>query len=120
MPVQIQTSTLVLNKEDVTAQAHHRPQVWVVDAHLPSMNSRFVQLGDHWLHCNPTVCALGDHVLSESKNEQVKAPLEPTKQELVEKASQEAGLSNTVVVGQFFRTRLVCDAHGGTTAPYCK
>ena len=42
------------------------------------MNKRVVQLGDHVLCCNPPVCAVGDHVLPESKKEQVKQTPEPT------------------------------------------
>ena len=61
-----------------------------------TVNSRFVQWVTHLLHWNPPVCAVGDHVLLESKEEQVKERPEPTQQELVVEASQEAGCSNTV------------------------
>ena len=47
-------------------------------------------------------------MLLESKKEQVEKPPEPTQQELVVIASEEAGFSKTVDVGQFIRTRLVC------------
>ena len=107
-----------LDQEVITAPAHHRPQVCAVDEHLPHHEMSIRVVGDHLLCCKPPVCALGDQVLLESKKEQVKEPPEPT-QELVVKASQEAGLSNTVDVGQFFRTRGVCDAHGRSTAPCC-
>ena len=64
MPVQIQTSTLEFNQEEVAALSHHRPQVCAVH--------------DHALYCNPPLCAVGDHVLPESKKEQVKEPPEAT------------------------------------------
>ena len=70
-------------------------------------------------HHEQSIRAVGDHVLLESKKEQVKEPHETTQQELVVKASEEAGFSNTVDVGQLFRTRPVCDAHGRSAAPYC-
>ena len=77
-------------------------------------------VGDHQLHCNPQVRVGGHHVLLEPKKEKVKTSPEPTQQELVVIASEDARLSNTVDVGQVFRTRLVRDAHGRSTAPYCK
>ena len=46
--------------------------------------------------------------------------LEPMPQELVVKASKEAGFSNTVDAGQFFKTRPISGARGRSTAPYCK
>ena len=52
--------------------------------------------------CSSTVCAVGDHVLLESKKEDVKNTLGPTQQELVVKASKEAGFSGTIGDGQFF------------------
>ena len=71
--------------------------------------------------CSLPVCAMGDQVLPESKKEQVKTPLEPTQQELVDViASEEAGFSETVDVGEFVRRRAVCDARGRSTVPYCK
>ena len=60
------------------------------------MKSRFVQWVTHLLHWNPPVCAVGDHVLLESKEAQMKERSEPPQQELVVEASQEAGCSNTV------------------------
>ena len=94
MPVQIRASTLDLNQEEVTVAAHHRPQVCAVDEHLPPpMNSRFVQ----WeTICSAAirqcvVCALGHHVLLESKEEQLKEPREPGRQsyrKLGKKASE--------------------------------
>ena len=100
MPVQIQTFNLELNQEEVTALAHHRQQVCAV--------------GDQLLccSCTPPDCAVGDHMLPESKKDQVKKPPEPTQPELFVNAHQEAGL--------FFRTRPVCDANGrrAATAPY--
>ena len=48
--------------------------------------------------------------------EQAKQPPEPTQQELVVIASEEAGFSKTVDVCQLFRTRVVCDARGRSTA----
>ena len=59
-----------------------------------TMNSRFVQ----WV--TSFVPWVGDHVLLESKREQVNKPLEPTQQELVDKASHEEGFSETFDVGQ--------------------
>ena len=85
MPVEIHTSILEVNQEEVTALAHHTHQVCAV--------------GDHMPHHRPPVCAVTDHVLPESREEQVKEIREPTKQELLVKTSQEAGFSNTV--GQF-------------------
>ena len=77
-------------------------------------------MSDRLLNCNPAgLCVVGHYLLPESKKEQVKEPLEPTQQELVVKASQEAGFSKTlVVVDQFFRTSLVCVAHGRSVALY--
>ena len=75
---------------------------------------------DHLFRCNPLVCAVGNHVLLESKKEHVRKTSEATQQELVVKASEEAGLSKTVDVGQFSRTRAVCDARGRNIALYCK
>ena len=46
--------------------------------------------------------------------------LESPQQELVVIVSEEAGFSKTVAVGQFFRTRVVCDVRERNTAPYCK
>ena len=77
-------------------------------------------VGDHLLCCNLPVCTVGDHVFLDSKKEQVKEPPEPTQQELVVRAMQVAGFSKAVNVGQFFPARLVCDALGTSTAPYCE
>ena len=49
-----------------------------------------------------------------------RGPLEPTQQELVLKAFQEEGFSNTDDVGEFFGAGPVCDAHGRSAALYCK
>ena len=87
----------------------------------PTMKSRFVQL--------VTICStairqfvpwVGDHVLLESSKERVQKTPEPTQQELVVEASKEAVSSKTVDVGQFFRTRPICNAHGRSTTPCCK
>ena len=48
-------------------------------------------VGDHVLRCGPPVCAVGDHVLLESKKEHANNPLEPRQQQLVVKASRDAG-----------------------------
>ena len=120
MSVWIQTSTLGLHQEEVTAVAHHRPHACAVDEHKLHRELSIRAADDQLLFCNPPVCAVGDHVLLESKKAQVKEPLEPAQQELVVKACQEAGFSETVDVVQLFRTRLVCDAHGRRAAPYCK
>ena len=93
------------DQKKVTALAHHKPQVCAGDDHLP--------------HHEHSICAVGDHVLPESKKEQVKTP-EPTQQEFVVKASQEAGFSKTVDIGQCFRKRVVCYARGRSIAPYFK
>ena len=50
----------------------------------------------------------------------MEAPLEPTQEELVVIASEEAGFSNTVDVGRFVRTRAVCDVRGRSIASCCK
>ena len=78
MPVKIQTSSLELNQEEVTAFAHHRPQVCAVGEHLPHHEQSIRAVGDSFLSCNPPLCAVGDHVLLESKKEQVKETPEPT------------------------------------------
>ena len=107
MPVQIQTSTPEVSQEEVTTSAHHRTQVCAVDV--------------HFLYQEQSIRAVGDHVLLESnKKAQAKEPPEPTQQELIVKAYQEAGFTQTADNGQFFGTRLVCDAHGRSIAPYCK
>ena len=97
--------------EEVTALAHQR-QVCAVDEHVPRHEQSTRAVGDHLLHCKIPECAVDDHVLLESKIEQVKEPPQPTQPELIVKASQEAGFSRTTDLGQFFRTRPVCDAHG--------
>ena len=81
------------------------------------MNSRFVQ----WVTtCSAAIrwFVLWDNVLLESKKELLKEPPEPTQRELVVKASR--WFSKTVDVGQFLRTRSLCDAHGRSTEPDCK
>ena len=90
--VQNETSILELYQEGVTALVHHEPQV----------------------------CAVGDQLLPESNKEQVKEPPQPTQQELMEKASQEAGFSYTIDIGQFFRTRPLCNTHGKWVVPLCR
>ena len=85
MPVIIWTSIQELNQGEVTALAHHEPQV----------------------------CAMGDHLLPESKTEQVEEPPEPTERELIVKAS------NTIDIGQFFRTRPLCNTNGKWVVPLC-
>ena len=57
MPVVIETSILELNQEDVTAPAHHEPQV----------------------------CAAGDRWLSDAQKERLEEPLQPTLKEQVAK-----------------------------------
>ena len=52
------------------------------------------------------------HVLTELTKEQEKEPLQPTQQELMVKASQEAGFSKTIDICQFFRTRPLCNTDG--------
>ena len=62
-------------------------------------NSRIVQ----WMTIFSAVIrrfAVDDNVLLESKKEQVKQAPEPSQHELVLKASEEAGFSKTVDVGQ--------------------
>ena len=103
--IQIPDSHNDLNQEDVTALGHHGPQVCAVGDHLPHHEPSNCAVSDLSLLCNLPVCAVADHVLPESKEEQVEKPLEPTQQELVVIASEGAGFSNTVDDGQFFRTR---------------
>ena len=43
--VQIQTYTLELNQEEVTALVHHRQQVWAVDEPLPHEQSIRAEVG---------------------------------------------------------------------------
>ena len=69
MPDQIQTSTVELHQEEVTALAHHRPQICEVDEHLRHHGLSIRTVGDHLPSCNPL------------KKEQKKEPLEPTQQE---------------------------------------
>ena len=57
MPVVIETFILELNQEDVTALAHHEPQV----------------------------CAAGDRWLSDAQKERLEEPLQPTLKEQVAK-----------------------------------
>ena len=58
----------------------------------------------HLLHHEPPVCAVGDHLLPDSKKEKVEEPPQPTQQELIVKASQEAGTPTTIDIGQCFTT----------------
>ena len=44
--VQIATSIIELNQEEVTAVAHHEPQVCAVDTHCHTTSHKFVQWGD--------------------------------------------------------------------------
>ena len=62
MPVQIDTSIWELSQEEVTASAHHKPQVCAVGDHLP--------------HHQPPMCAVGVDVLPEVMK--VKESPEPT------------------------------------------
>ena len=59
MPVQIRTSTLALNQEEVTAIAYHKPQVCAVDEHLPHHEQSIRAVGDHLPYCNQLVYAVG-------------------------------------------------------------
>ena len=83
--MQIQTPTLELNQVEVTALAHHKPQVCAVDDHLLHHEQSIRAVSGHLLYCSPPVCAVGDHVLLESNKEQVKEQPEPAHQELVVK-----------------------------------
>ena len=65
MPVQMDTSILNLNQEEVTALAHHEQ----------------------------SVRAVGDPVLLEPKSDFAKESPEPTQEELSVRTSQEAGFS---------------------------
>ena len=67
-------------------------------------NSRFVQWVTMCLSAIRRFVPWGDHVLLESRKEQVQEPPEPTQRKLLMRTSQEARLSKTVDVGQFFRT----------------
>ena len=87
IPVQLPITNNDLNQEEVTATAHHRPQVCAVGEHVPYHEQSFRAVGGHLLRCNPSVCAVGDRVLPESKKEQATKPFETTQQELVVKAS---------------------------------
>ena len=108
IPVQPSVSHDDLNQEEVTASVHHKPQVCAVDDPHEQSNCA---VSDHLLRCNPQTYAVSDHVLPESKTEKVKEPPEPTQQQPVVKASQEAGFPKTMNVGQVFRTRAVWDVH---------
>ena len=78
-------------------------------------------VSDHLLRCNLLVCAAGDHVLLETKKEQVEnTTSEPTQQELVVLASEEAEFSKTMDFGQFFKATAGWDGHGRSIALYCK
>ena len=120
MPLQLPIFHNDLNREEVTGSAEHRPPNCAVDDHLRHHEQSICAVGDHILRCNPRVCAVGDRVLPESKKEQVEKPPEPTQQELVVTASEQAVFSKTVYVGQFFKTMAVCEARTRITAPYCK
>ena len=115
--VKIQTSYLELTLEEVTALAHHRPQVCAAQDHLLSHEQSSRAVGDHLLRCNPPIGAVCDHVLPESNTDPVEELPDTTQQELAVTASEEAG-SEKMDVGQFFRTIQVCDSHGRSTAPY--
>ena len=72
--VEIQTSTLRLNEEQVIALAHHRPQIGAVDEHVLHVNSRFVQ----WVTIDSAAIRRfmpwGDHVLPESNKTDENTP----------------------------------------------
>ena len=63
-------------------------------------------------HHEPQVCAVGDHLLLESKKDKVGAPPQPTQHELIVKDSQEAGFSQTIA-GQDPQS----NPHGRWTVP---
>ena len=65
MPVRNEISILKLNQEEVTALAHHEPQV----------------------------CAVLGHLLSYAGKERLEEPPQPTQEELVAKVAREAGFS---------------------------
>ena len=88
-----------------------------MDDNLPHHEQSIRAVGDHLPHHQPPMCAVGDDVLLEVKR--VKESPEPTQRELVMRASQEAGLSNTVGLGQFFRTRPRCNVEGNWIALAC-
>ena len=60
MPVQIQTSTLELNQDEVTALAHDRPEACAVDEHLLQHDQPTRAVGDRLPHHKPPVCVVGD------------------------------------------------------------
>ena len=80
MSVEIETSSLELNQDEVTAMADHRPEV---DEQLPHHERPIRAVGDHLLCCNPVVCAVGDHVLPESKKNKWKNRLKPRSKNLL-------------------------------------
>ena len=59
MPVQIRTSALELNQEEVTAIARHKPQVCAVEEHLLHHEQSIRAVGDHLQYCNQQVYAVG-------------------------------------------------------------
>ena len=77
-------------------------------------------VGDHLPHHKPPFRAVVDHVLPESRKEQVKETLEPTQHELLSRTSQEAGFSKTIGLGQSSRARPRCNAEGKWIVPSCK
>ena len=76
-----------MNEEEVTAQAHQKPQVCAVREHLPDVQQPACAVGDHLHHHEPPVSAVGYHLLLESKKQQVREPLELTQQEFIVKAT---------------------------------
>ena len=48
----------------------------------------------------------------DATKERLEEPLQTTHEELVAKASQEAGFSKKIGLGHFFRTRPQCNDHG--------
>ena len=124
MPDPIQTCSPDLNQQEVAALVDHRPQVCAADELLPHHEQSIRSVGDQLPYCNPPVCPVGDHVLPESKKEQVREPPEPTQEELVVKVSEEAGFSKKKkkrwMLVNSLEERPVCDARGRNTAPYCK
>ena len=77
----------------ISPSAYHKKNKfvrWMTAAHH---EQSFRAVSDHLPYCKPPVCALGDHVLPESKKTTGERTTEPTQQELVAKASQKAGFS---------------------------
>ena len=80
MPVQTRTSILEVNPEEVTALAHHKPQVRAGVTICSTTRCQF--------------CAVGDHVLLESRENQVKKMLETTQRELLVRTSPDQDCQN--------------------------